>query len=277
MSVRLAIAGASGRMGQALIEAALGDPRFALTGALDVSASPALGRDAGERIGRATGVRIDSDVARALADADVLIDFTRPEGTLAHVAACEAAGVAMVVGTTGLDAVAKERLAAAGKSVPLVFAPNMSVGVNVLLELVRLAAQRLGPAFDIEVVEMHHRHKVDAPSGTALALGEAAAQGAGVRLAEHAVYAREGVTGERKAGTIGFATLRGGDVVGEHVVVFAGPGERVELAHRATSRQNFAMGALRAAAFVAEARAQGRAGLYDMADVLGLRARQPRT
>jgi hypothetical protein len=181
----------------------------------------------------------------------------------------------MVIGTTGLDAVAKERLVAAGKSIPLVFAPNMSVGVNVLLELVRLAAQRLGPAFDIEVVEMHHRHKIDAPSGTALALGEAAAQGAGVRLAEHAVYAREGVTGERKAGTIGFATLRGGDVVGEHVVVFAGPGERVELAHRATSRQNFAMGALRAATFVAEARAQGARPLRH-ADVLGLRERQDR-
>jgi 4-hydroxy-tetrahydrodipicolinate reductase len=272
MSVRLAIAGASGRMGQALVEAALDDPRFALAGALDVPGSPSLGRDAGERIGRATGVRIDADVARALAAADVLVDFTRPEGTLAHVAACEAAGVAMVIGTTGLDAVAKERLAAAGKSVPLVFAPNMSVGINVLLELVRVAAQRLGPGFDIEIVEMHHRHKIDAPSGTALALGEAAAQGAGVRLDDHAVFAREGVTGERKGGTIGFATLRGGDVVGEHAVVFAGAGERVELVHRATSRRNFATGALRAALFVADARAKGRSGLYAMADVLGLSA-----
>ena len=274
MTVRLAIAGAGGRMGQALVEAALADRSFALASALDVPGSPALGRDAGERIGRATGVAISSDVRAALAGADVLIDFTRPEGTLAHVAACEAAGVAMVVGTTGLDTVAKERLAAAGKAIPLVFAPNMSVGVNVLLEVVRIAAQRLGPAFDIEIVEMHHRHKIDAPSGTALALGEAAAQGAGVSLAEHAVYAREGVTGERKSGTIGFATLRGGDVVGEHAVLFAGPGERVELAHRATSRQNFAMGALRAAAFVAQRRASGEAGLFDMADVLGLRTRE---
>ena len=268
MSVRLAIAGAGGRMGQALVEAALADGHFALASALDVAASPALGRDAGERIGRASGVIVQSDVARALDGADVLIDFTRPEGTLAHVAACEAAGVGMVVGTTGLDTVAKARLAGAGKRIALVYAPNMSVGVNVLLELVRVAAQRLGPAFDIEIVEMHHRHKVDAPSGTALALGEAAARGAGVRLDEHAVYAREGVTGERKPGAIGFAALRGGDVVGEHTVVFAGPGERVELAHRATSRQNFAMGALRAASFVARRRAEGRAGLYDMTDVL---------
>ena len=271
MTVRLAIAGAGGRMGQALVEAALADSAVALASALDVPGSPALGRDAGERIGRVTGVTIGSDVPRALADADVLIDFTRPAGTLAHVAACEAAGVGAVIGTTGLDTVAKERLVAAGKTIPLVFAPNMSVGVNVLLELVRLAAQRLGPAFDIEILEMHHRHKVDAPSGTALALGEAAAQGAGVRLDERAVYAREGVTGERKAGAIGFAALRGGDVVGEHTVLFAGPGERVELTHKATSRQNFATGALRAAAFVAERRARGQAGLYDMANVLGLR------
>ena len=272
MTVRLAIAGAGGRMGQALIEALLADPGLALASALDVPGSPALGRDAGERCGRATGVATGSDVAGALAQADVLIDFTRPAGTLMHVAACEDAGVGMVIGTTGLDPAARDRLLAAARRIAIVFAPNMSVGVNVLLELTRLAAARLGPAFDIEVLEMHHRHKVDAPSGTALALGEAAAQGAGVRLPEQAVYAREGVTGERKAGTIGFATLRGGDVVGEHTVIFAGPGERVELTHRATSRQNFAAGALRAAKFVAERRARREAGLYDMADVLGLRA-----
>jgi 4-hydroxy-tetrahydrodipicolinate reductase len=271
MTVRLAIAGAGGRMGQALIEAVLADPALALASALDVPGSPLLGRDAGERFGRATGVVIDGDTNAALARADVLIDFTRPAGTLAHVAACEAAGTGMVIGTTGLDEAAKGRLAAAGQRIPIVFAPNMSVGINVLLELARLAAERLGPAFDIEIVEMHHRHKVDAPSGTALALGEAVAKGAGVRLAEHAVYAREGVTGERAAGTIGFATLRGGDVVGEHSVIFAGAGERVELTHKATSRQNFAMGALRAARFVAERRARGERGLFDMADVLGLR------
>ena len=272
MTVRLAIAGAGGRMGQALIEAALADPALALVTALDVPGSPLLGRDAGERFGRATGITIGSDVSRALAGADVLVDFTRPAGTLAHVAACEAAGTAMVIGTTGLDAAARDRLAAAGQRIAIVYAPNMSVGVNVLLELARLAAARLGPAFDIEILEMHHRHKVDAPSGTALALGEAAAQGAGVALPDHAVYAREGVTGERKAGTIGFATLRGGDVVGEHSVIFAGAGERVELTHKASSRQNFAAGALRAAKYVAERRTRGERGLYDMTDVLGLRA-----
>jgi len=271
MTVRLAIAGAGGRMGQALVEAALADPGVALASALDVPGSPMLGHDAGERFGRATGVDTVSDIAAALTGADVLIDFTRPAGTLAHVAACEAAGTGMVIGTTGLDAAAKDRLAAAGKRIPLVFAPNMSVGVNVLLELARLAAERLGPAFDVEILEMHHRHKVDAPSGTALALGEAVARGAGVRLCERAVYAREGVTGERKGGTIGFATLRGGDVVGEHSVIFAGAGERVELTHKAASRQNFAAGALRAAKFVAERRARDEHGLYDMADVLGLR------
>jgi 4-hydroxy-tetrahydrodipicolinate reductase len=259
-------------MGQALIEAALADPALALASALDVPGSPMIGRDAGERFGRSTGVVTVGDVNAALAGADVLIDFTRPEGTLAHAAACEAAGTGMVIGTTGLDAAAKARLAATARRIPIVFAPNMSVGVNVLLEIVRLAAQRLGPAFDVEILEMHHRHKVDAPSGTALALGEAVAKGAGVRLSDHAVYAREGVTGERKGGTIGFATLRGGDVVGEHAVIFAGAGERVELSHKAASRQNFAAGALRAARFVGERRARGEPGLYSMADVLGMSA-----
>jgi 4-hydroxy-tetrahydrodipicolinate reductase len=274
VTVRLAIAGAGGRMGQALIEAALADPDLALVGALDVAGSPALGRDVGERLGRATGVVIGGDVAKALQGVDVLIDFTRPEGTVAHVAACEAAGVAAVVGTTGLSQAQQQKLAASAARISIVFAPNMSVGVNVLADLVRVAAQRLGPGYDVEVLEMHHRHKVDAPSGTALLLGQAAAQGLGVKLDEHAVYERHGVTGARKAGTIGFAALRGGDVVGEHTVIFAGTGERVELTHKAASRQNFAMGALRAARFVADQRARNAPGLYDMADVLGLRARQ---
>ena len=269
MPVRLAIAGASGRMGQALIEAAIDAKDLALAAALDVAGSPAVGRDAGERFGRPTGVLVGTDVDAALGGADVLIDFTRPAGTLAHVAACEAAGVAAVIGTTGFDEAGKARLAAAGERIALVVAPNMSVGVNVLLELVRVAAQSLR-GFDAEILEMHHRHKVDAPSGTALALGEAVAAGLGVPLAAHALYAREGVTGERKPGTIGFATLRGGDVVGEHTVVFAGTGERIELAHKATSRQNFASGALRAARFAAARRAAGERGLFDMRDVLGL-------
>jgi 4-hydroxy-tetrahydrodipicolinate reductase len=271
MTVRVAIAGAGGRMGQALVEATLADPAFALAAALDVAGSPALGTDPGAPFGRRTGLAIGADVDAALAVADVLVDFTRPEGTVAHVAACARAGVAAVVGTTGLSVAQTDALDAAARSVPIVYAANMSVGVNVLFALVETAARALGPDYDIEIVEMHHRHKVDAPSGTALRLGEAAAAGAGRRLADCAVYAREGVTGERPAGAIGFATLRGGDVVGEHMVVFAGTGERVELAHRAGSRRNFAGGALRAAAFVALRRAGGKSGRFDMRDVLGLR------
>ncbi len=180
-------------------------------------------------------------------------------------------GTAAVIGTTGLSGALQQReLAAFAERIPIVFAPNMSVGVNVLLQLVETAARSLGPDFDIEIVEMHHRHKIDAPSGTALRLGEAAAAGAGRALAESAVYAREGITGDRKRGTIGFATLRGGDVVGEHTVIFAGAGERIEIAHKAASRQNFAAGALRAARYVAARRAAGQTGLADMRDVLDL-------
>ena len=270
MAIRLAIAGAGGRMGQALVEAALASPGFALVAALDIPASAALGRDAGERFGRTTGVAVGADVDAAVRGADVLIDFTRPAGTLVHVAACARQGVAAVVGTTGLDPEQKAALARHAATIPIVFAPNMSVGVVVLADLVRRAARALGPDFDIEVVEMHHRLKVDAPSGTALQLGQAAAAGAGVAFDASAVYTRHGHTGEREPGTIGFATLRGGDVVGEHTVMFAGVGERVELTHRATSRQNFAAGALRAARFVAAKREARTPGLFDMRDVLGL-------
>jgi 4-hydroxy-tetrahydrodipicolinate reductase len=271
MAVRVAVAGAGGRMGQALIEAALADPGLALAAAFDVPGSAAAGRDAGERFGRETGIVVATDVDAAVRAADVLIDFTRPEGTLRHLAACARAGTGAVVGTTGLSDAQRSELAGCARTIPVVFAPNMSVGVNVLLALVETAAQRLGPDYDIEIVEMHHRHKVDAPSGTALGLGEAAARGGGRALADCAVYARQGVTGERQAGAIGFASLRGGDVVGEHTVIFAGAGERIELAHKATSRQNFAVGALRAAHFVAARRDAGRPGLADMRDVLGLR------
>ena len=260
-------------MGQSLIEATLAATDIALAGALDIARSPAIGADAGERCGRSTGVRVVSDVDAVVGIADVLIDFTRPAGTLAHLSACARHGVAAVIGTTGFDDAGKAHIAQHAAAIPIVFAPNMSIGVTVLAGLVEEAARRLGPGFDIEVVEMHHRHKVDAPSGTALRLGEAAATGAGVALRENAVFAREGVTGERPPGTIGFATLRGGDVVGDHTVIFAGMGERLELTHRATSRQNFAAGALRAARFVAAQRAAKHAGLFDMADVLGIRER----
>jgi 4-hydroxy-tetrahydrodipicolinate reductase len=265
---RVAIAGAGGRMGQTLIEAILGSPDLTLGSAFDIAGSPLVGTDAGERFGRRTGVLVVDDAEQALREADVLIDFTRPEGTLRHLSLCAEHGVAAVIGTTGFSETQKRELATFGERIALVVAPNMSIGVNVLLQLVETAAQRLGADFDIEIVEMHHKHKVDAPSGTALRLGEAAAAGAGISLADNAVYAREGVTGERKPRSIGFATLRGGDVVGEHSVIFAGAGERLELAHKATSRQNFAAGALRAARYVAGRRAAGRHGLSDMRDVL---------
>jgi len=268
--VRVVVAGAGGRMGQALVAAILADAGLALAGALDITGSPEIGRDPGERFGRDTGIRVTSDIAAALAGADVLIDFTRPAGTIAHLAACASQRVAAVVGTTGLTAAEHATLVQQAKVVPVMFAANMSVGVNVLLSLVETAARSLGPDFDVEIVEMHHKHKVDAPSGTALRLGEAAAAGLGTRLGDVAVYSREGVTGERKPGTIGFAALRGGDVVGEHTVLFAGTGERIEIGHRATSRQNFAAGALRAVHFVAAKRARAETGLFDMRDVLGL-------
>jgi 4-hydroxy-tetrahydrodipicolinate reductase len=261
--VKLAIAGAGGRMGEALIEAVRADERFTLAAALDVAGSPAIGRD--------VGVVIGSDVDRAVSASDVLIDFTRPAGTLAHLAACVRHGAGAVVGTTGLDENDKRALRDFGKRIPIVFAANMSVGVTVLLSLVEDAARALGPGFDIEIVEMHHKHKIDAPSGTALRLGEAAAAGLGRKLEDVAVPARQGITGERKPGSIGFAALRGGDVVGEHTVMFASEGERIEITHRATSRKLFVAGALRAAEFVAARRSRGETGVFDMPDVLGLR------
>jgi 4-hydroxy-tetrahydrodipicolinate reductase len=270
-AVRVAIAGSGGRMGQALVEAVLGTPELALAGALEIATSEFIGHDAGERFGRATGVSVAADVAAVLHDADVLVDFTRPAGTLLHLAECVRARVAAVVGTTGLGDSDRRALAECARTIPIVYAPNMSVGVTVLTRLVEEAARRLGDGYDVEILEMHHRHKIDAPSGTALKLGEAAATALHRDLKTDGVYARHGVTGERKPRSIGFATLRGGDVVGDHTVIFAGAGERVELTHRASSRMTFAQGALRAARFVAVKRAQGATGVYDMQDVLGLR------
>ena len=268
--VRVAIAGCGGRMGRTLVAAVLAQREVRLAAALEIAGSPLLGRDAGEHAGHASGVTIGDDVAAALRVADVLIDFTRPAATMTHVGACAAAGVGAVIGTTGLSESDRKTLADAGSTIPLVYAPNMSVGVNVLLELVALAAKRLGDDYDIEIVEMHHRHKIDAPSGTALQLGEAAAAALRRDLKTDGVFARDGVTGERRPGAIGFAALRGGDVVGDHTVIFAGAGERVELAHKASSRATFAQGALRAARFVAARREAKAPGLYSMRDVLAL-------
>jgi 4-hydroxy-tetrahydrodipicolinate reductase len=261
--VRVVICGAGGRMGRALAESLDAEAGLVLHAALDAPGTPAIGTPVAS--GGAT-VTIGSDVVAALSGADALIDFTRPEGTLTHLAACIDAGVGCVIGTTGFGPEQKARIGAAATRIPIVMAPNMSVGVNVLVDLVGRAARALGDAYDVEVIEAHHRHKVDAPSGTALRLGEAAAAALGRDLTDCAVYGRKGVTGERDRRTIGFATVRGGDVVGDHTVLFAGIGERVEITHRASSRTTFAQGALRAARFV-----QSRApGLYDMRDVLGL-------
>ena len=265
--LRVAIAGASGRMGHMLVESVLDGPDTQLVGALDLASSPAIGRDAGEFLGRATGVTVTSDAARALERAQVIIDFTRPEGTLELIDRCAKQGVAMVIGTTGFDAAGRQTIADAAKRIPIVFAPNMSVGVNVTLKLLEVAAGLLSEGYDIEITEAHHRHKVDAPSGTALRMGEVIAAAQGVTLDEVATWARHGVTGERAQGKIGFSVIRGGDIVGDHTVLFAGIGERIEITHRSASRATYAQGSLRACRFLA-----GRApGLYDMQDVLGLR------
>ena len=265
--LKVVIAGCSGRMGHALLESVFADSELVLHGALDRPESPQIGRDAGEQFGRTSGVRISHDVEAALAGADVLVDFTRPEPSLQYLAACERAGVKLVIGTTGFTGEQKLSIEAAAKRIGIVFAPNMSVGVTLLINLVQSAARVLSEGYDVEIIEAHHRHKVDAPSGTALRLGEAAAQALGRDLETCAIYGREGVTGERDPNTIGFATVRGGDVVGDHTVLFAGIGERVELTHKASSRATFALGALRAAKFLKDK----QAGLFDMRDVLGLK------
>ena len=265
---KVAVAGASGRMGRMLIEAIQASDDGLLSGALDQPGSAALGSDAGAFLGRQTGVTITDDLRQGLAGADVLIDFTRPEGTLAHLVVCQELGVRMVIGTTGLSPADKAVIGAAAQHLPIVLAPNMSVGVNVMLRLLDLAARTLAEGYDIEVIEAHHRHKVDAPSGTALAMGETLARALGRDLKDCAVYAREGVTGERDPSTIGFATVRGGDIVGDHTVLFAGTGERIEITHRSSSRANYAAGSLRAARFLLHC----APGLYGMDDVLKLKA-----
>ena len=266
-SMKIAVAGASGRMGKMLIEAIAKAPDAELAGALDVAGSPALGNDAAAFLGQPAGVAIESDLARGLDGARVLIDFTRPEGTLQHLAYCAQHGIAMVIGTTGFDDAGKAAIRAAAEKTAIVFAPNMSVGVNVTLKLLEMAAKSFAEGYDIEIIEAHHRHKVDAPSGTALKMGEVIADALGRDLKQCAVYGREGVTGERDPSTIGFATIRGGDIVGDHTVLFAGDGERIEISHKSGSRVTYAHGALRAARFLADK----TTGLYDMQDVLALK------
>ena len=264
--LRIAVAGASGRMGRMLIEAIGHAPDLTLCGALDVPASPALGHDASAFLGITSGTTITADLAAGIKGAHVLIDFTRPEGTLAHLAACRALGVNAVIGTTGFSAAQTAEIAAHAEHIAIVMAPNMSVGVNVVFKLLDVAARALAEGYDIEIVEAHHRHKVDAPSGTALGMGEVVAAALGRDLKACAVYGREGVTGPRDPSTIGFATVRGGDIVGDHTVLFAGTGERIEITHRSSSRETYAQGSLRAARFLAA----HSSGLFNMQDVLGM-------
>jgi 4-hydroxy-tetrahydrodipicolinate reductase len=267
MTVRqIAVAGSSGRMGRTLLEAVFQAPDMRLHAALDRHDSPFLGKDAGELVGSPCGVFITDQVEQALNGAHALIDFTRPEATMAHMEICRRLHVGMVIGTTGLSAEQKSVIAEAAREIPIMAAPNMSVGVTLMLNLLRTAAQVLSEGYDIEIIEAHHRHKVDAPSGTALRMGEVIAQTLKRDLNQVAVYGRQGVTGERQSSTIGFATVRGGDIVGDHTALFAGTGERLEITHKASSRATFALGALRAVRFL-----EGKsAGLFDMRDVLGL-------
>ena len=267
MTLNVVIAGSSGRMGRALLEAVAAAPDLHLAAALERQGSAFVGRDAGELASGAMGLAVTDDLVKALAGAGVMIDFTRPEASLVYLEACRAAGVAMVIGTTGFDEAGREAIVAAARDIPIVFAPNMSVGVNLVFKLLDTASRVLSEGYDIEIIEAHHRHKVDAPSGTALRMGEVIAHALGRDLKECAVYGREGVTGERNPSTIGFATVRGGDIVGDHTALFATLGERVEISHKASSRMTFALGALRAARFLAGK----ETGLFDMQDVLGLR------
>ena len=264
---RIAITGAAGRMGRSLIEACQQADGMEVSVALEHPDSSLLGSDAGDLAGIGKlGVLVGSDLTAVTADFDVLIDFTRPEPTLANLEICRKAGRRMVIGTTGFSDEQRQQIAMAANDIAVVFAPNMSVGVNLCFKLLDTAARVLGDGVDIEVIEAHHRHKVDAPSGTALRMGEVVADALGRDLKECAVYGREGHTGERESKTIGFETIRAGDIVGDHTVMFASAGERVEITHKASSRMTFANGAVRASAWLMSR----DSGLFDMQDVLGL-------
>jgi len=267
--IRVAVVGASGRMGLCLIKAAELAQTTTLSAAVSRAASAAIGKDAGDLAGIGTlDISVSDDLEKLLDQFDVLIDFTRPEPSMQYIELCRKAGKKIVIGTTGYTDAQKNQIAAAAKDIAIVIAPNMSVGVNLSLKLLEMTAKVMGDYTDIEVIEAHHRHKVDAPSGTALRMGEVVADALGRDLKDCAIYGREGDTGERERKTIGFSTIRAGDIVGEHTVMFADEGERVEITHKATSRMTFANGAVRAAVWL-----EGQQnGLYDMQDVLGLKA-----
>lgn len=272
MTVKIAVTGAAGRMGKILIEAVDLNPDTVLTAAIERSGSSLVGVDAGELAGiGVNGVSVVDDICLVLNDFDVLVDFTAPAATLANAKICAEAGKAMIIGTTGCTAEEKLQLSEAAKKTAICMATNYSTGVNLCFKLLKEAAAILGDDYDIEIIEAHHRHKVDAPSGTALSMGEAVAEGVGRNLSEVAIYGREGQTGARASETIGFSTIRGGDVVGDHTVMFMADGERVEITHKASSRMAFARGAIRAAAWISSKEANTNDGLFDMQDVLGLR------
>jgi len=266
-TMRIAVAGASGRMGHMLLEAVNASEDCALSGALDIASSPAINSDALGYLGQASGVFVTNDFQKGLSQSQVLLDFTRPEGTLAHLQACRKLGVKAVIGTTGFSTEQKAEIAEIAKDIAIVLSPNMSVGVNVTFKLLELAAKALNTGYDIEVIEAHHKHKIDAPSGTALKMGEVIAEALGRDLKECGVFERHGVTGPRDPSSIGFATIRGGDIVGEHTVMFAGTGERIEISHKASSREYYAKGSLMAARFLIDK----PNGLFDMYDVLNFR------
>lgn len=262
--MRIAVAGATGRMGRMLIEAVLNAEDATLAGALGRKGGPNVGQDAGAFAGKSTGVVITDDIDAVLATSDVLLDFTRPQGTLAYLEGVQRHGVKMVVGTTGFDATQLSLIKAASNTIAVMFASSTSASLNVTLQLIDLAARNFSQGYDIEVVEAHHRYKVDAPSGTALTIGETIAAALGRNLTDCAVYGRQGVTGERNPSTIGFSAIRGGDIVGEHTVLFIGDGERIEITHKTVNRAPYVSGALRAARFLM----QQKSGLFDMQDVL---------
>jgi 4-hydroxy-tetrahydrodipicolinate reductase len=265
--LRLAIAGASGRMGRMLIEAVNAAEDCVLAGALDIVGAPTIAADAQQNMGKTSGILVTDDLRQGLANAQVMMDFTRPEGTLAHLQVCRELGVKAVIGTTGFNEAQKNQIAEIAKEIAIVMSPNMSVGVNVTFKLLEMAAKALNTGYDIEVVETHHRHKIDAPSGTALKMGEVMADALGRNLKDNGVFERYGVTGPRDVNSIGFSTIRGGDVIGDHTVIFAGTGERIEISHKASSREYYAKGSLMAARFLANK----PNGLFDMFDVLNLR------
>lgn len=265
--LNIAVTGAAGRMGRALINACHVNESCRLSAAIEQPGNSLVGSDAGDLAGLGPlNVTVVDSLADVIDSFDTLIDFTSPSSTLSNIALCTKHGKNIVIGTTGFDESGKQAITAAAQSSAIVFAPNMSVGVNLCLKLLDMAARVLGDEVDIEVIEAHHRHKVDAPSGTALRMGEVIADALGRDLSECAVYGREGVTGERDRKTIGFETIRAGDIVGDHTVLFAAEGERVEITHKASSRMTFANGAVRAANWLQ----QQQPGLYDMQDVLGL-------